>query len=907
MSWVDDFNDSSLDATKFGTSVAGSGSVTEGTDYLTVATGAAADAAIVYLQNKLDQTTSEFFIHKWKATVVPSGMNVYPFEVMQKTTAPAVGAVATINPALRILVNQSGSTGAITIAYFNSSSVFMYWTGSTWSTTNSPLAGVVGTNYIVLFVHTAAQWKIVVMTGDGGTELAHTDWVNFSALASPYDQLWVFWGEVYTDVYYGTLVSDWFKFGNEAILEAWYNGQKPADQVYSIGRAISYNSGLDFVKEPKTAILDKTPFQSGEHVSHVKDAYVVKDGSTYYLWCSHYDTVAGKFSISCFTSSDGITWTRSGTAAKIAPGSGSDPDVGGCIFPVVVKDLNEPNSSRRWKIYYAGMNAAGNYQICLAFAAAPTDTTYTKYGSNPILALGSAGAFDDTHILPGDLVADGSTLRLFYGGYGSVSVHYQGGEATSTDWLSWAKVQTTPVLASRTSGATTITTLASGAITAVVAATAPFSAKEAIILIDSGGTAANVQPNRVEKINSGTGYDNTYPAARSYTSGKLKSLYFGGVFPRSVRKVGSAWNMFPSTFCFNDTNVFQTELLGRATGTAHDAWTYDLLNAPVLPFGIVWDAWSAENLALATPPVSFTPPTSLARDFRLEIESTAALARLFRLEAEATASLNRGFRLEAEARAGLTRPFHLDLEATATVARQFRLEMEARQLHLLRAFRLPIEWSGSILRRAFVLPFAILPRTALSASWRLEIEALAGAGPFRFSLPIEWTGGQLLLRQYTLPIEAAANPGRRFMLPLEWVAGRLPPREFVLPIEAKGALGRAFHLPIEAIGQNILYRQFRLPVTVAKKLGLKWCLPIEASGLPMGLVDSWNVWQKLDELFPDQWVVIPVVEVVQFTDTWNVKSVLGGRFTDTWRVLPQKLLTLYSGDIQLPKGSADKS
>jgi hypothetical protein len=252
------------------------------------------------------------------------------------------------------------------------------------------------------------------------------------------------------------------------------------------------------------------------------------------------------------------------------------------------------------------------------------------------------------------------------------------------------------------------------------------------------------------------------------------------------------------------------------------------------------------------------------------------------------------------------RVFRLEVESLQALSRKFRLEIETRFGWVVRKFRLPVEASGSILRRKFVLPVAVLSRHAVARRFNLPIETVRTFGR-SFHLPIEWTGTQLLMRPFVLPIEAAANPGRTFVLPVEWVAGRLPPRKFMLPIEAKGALGRAFHLPVEATGQNILYRKFRLPVALSARLRRAWRLPIEASGLSTGFVDSWNVWQKLDDLFLDQWVVIPVVEVLQFSDTWNVKSVLGGRFTDTWRVLPREIVTLFSTDIQLPSGTVDKT
>ena len=80
MSWTDDFSDSALDAAKFGTSVAGGATVTEGTDYLTIDEGAATSyAGIVFLQTQLTQAKSEVFTHKVKAlNMQAGGVGYYP-------------------------------------------------------------------------------------------------------------------------------------------------------------------------------------------------------------------------------------------------------------------------------------------------------------------------------------------------------------------------------------------------------------------------------------------------------------------------------------------------------------------------------------------------------------------------------------------------------------------------------------------------------------------------------------------------------------------------------------------------------------------------------------------------------------------------------------------------------------
>ena len=59
-------------------------------------------------------------------------------------------------------------------------------------------------------------------------------------------------------------------------------------------------------------------------------------------------------------------------------------------------------------------------------------------------------------------------------------------------------------------------------------------------------------------------------------------------------------------------------------------------------------------------------------------------------------------------------------------------------------------------------------------------------------------------------------------------------------------------------------------------------------------------------MFGDEWRVIPLAAVLDLLDAWNVKSAMGIELIDTWRVLPPQLLTLWSGDIQLPSATMEK-
>jgi hypothetical protein len=221
VSWTDDFSDSSLDSALFGTSVAGAGSVAEGAATLTISGGAATtDAALVYLKAKIDQAINETCTHKVRATAINAGGYVELLIVVDKASAPAVAAAATIVPQLRIGVRMSAA-GNIYLYYYDTAGTVQWWTGSAFSATVTVAhAGAVNTWYTVQLVHTTTQFQLVLLDAAGTTELARTSLVNFSALKSTYANLYVCWGDQYTDFYYADTESDFFSLLSDETIAA---------------------------------------------------------------------------------------------------------------------------------------------------------------------------------------------------------------------------------------------------------------------------------------------------------------------------------------------------------------------------------------------------------------------------------------------------------------------------------------------------------------------------------------------------------------------------------------------------------------------------------------------------------------------------------------------------------------
>jgi hypothetical protein len=356
-----------------------------------------------------------------------------------------------------------------------------------------------------------------------------------------------------------------------------------------------------------------------------------------------------------------------------------------------------------------------------------------------------------------------------------------------------------------------------------------------------------VQLARIETIDSGAQVTLSYPASASFTGGKMKSLYFGSVFPAKVEKDGSLYRMWPVAFQHKEGAGFTLEVTGYAEGTAHNAFAYDLTQVPALPLGQSWDARSAENFRGVGIPIDFVVGNQVARAFRLALEVAQGVGR---------------------------------------------------QLPG------PLEVTGAIARR-FVLPFSYEALVPIARAFHVELEIAKGVGR-RYGLPFESAGDLVLYRRFLLPVETTAAVGRGLELPVEASAGILS-RTFLLPLEAGIGVGRAYRLPAEWSGDRTILRKFRLPLETRQRLTRRLVLPVEAAGQTDSLSDVWRVYRKLSEVFGDEWRVIPIGVAIDFRDAWNVQSAMGMELIDTWRVLPQQIFTLFSGDIQLPSASMDKS
>jgi predicted GH43/DUF377 family glycosyl hydrolase len=127
-------------------------------------------------------------------------------------------------------------------------------------------------------------------------------------------------------------------------------------------------------------------------------------------------------------------------------GAGGQWDDNAAKDPCVLYDAGT------WKMWYCGEDGA-TYRI--GYATSADGIAWTKHASNPVLNVGTGGAFDDAGVLfpvvyKDNDADDAKRYRMLYTGYDGAK--YQIGYAYSADGISWTKGSANPVLANGSGG-----------------------------------------------------------------------------------------------------------------------------------------------------------------------------------------------------------------------------------------------------------------------------------------------------------------------------------------------------------------------------------------------------------------------------------------------------------------------
>jgi hypothetical protein len=137
------------------------------------------------------------------------------------------------------------------------------------------------------------------------------------------------------------------------------------------------------------------------------------------------------------TSSDGLAWTKSGTAPVLLGGASGNWDDGGVGTPFL---LPGASADRMW---YTGW---GSGPTAIGLATFDGASMTWENSASPVLSPGVAPAWDSAGIASPSVVFDGTQYRMWYAAGGDLQGGPGIGMATSPDGVTWTKSASNPVL-----------------------------------------------------------------------------------------------------------------------------------------------------------------------------------------------------------------------------------------------------------------------------------------------------------------------------------------------------------------------------------------------------------------------------------------------------------------------------
>ena len=165
-----------------------------------------------------------------------------------------------------------------------------------------------------------------------------------------------------------------------------------------------------------------------------EDLYLVKNGSTYYL----YGEDDGNVNIQLWTSTNLVDWTLQGNVLTPSA-SGYDKDYVGSQIVWI--------EGSTWHMLYEGLSSTNANGCVIAHATSADGISWAKDGSNPVMdatdTSWASGSGISGGICPNDIYKSGSTYYFLYIGYHSST--WDDGLATSTNLTSWTDSANSPI------------------------------------------------------------------------------------------------------------------------------------------------------------------------------------------------------------------------------------------------------------------------------------------------------------------------------------------------------------------------------------------------------------------------------------------------------------------------------
>jgi uncharacterized repeat protein (TIGR01451 family) len=202
----------------------------------------------------------------------------------------------------------------------------------------------------------------------------------------------------------------------------WYTGSDGANPS-KIGLATS-TDGINWTKSSANPVL--SPDASWDE-SGVRAGAVIFDDGLYKMW---YTMVTGtRTQIGYATSPDGITWNKYGpNGFALSVGAYGSWEDEGVSDPIVIKE------GGAYHLWYTGNDGA---TLRIGHATS-YGIVWTKDPANPVLDLGSPGAWDWLHVYGPSVVKVGAEYKLWYSGE-TLPAAWQTGYATSSDGSTWTR------------------------------------------------------------------------------------------------------------------------------------------------------------------------------------------------------------------------------------------------------------------------------------------------------------------------------------------------------------------------------------------------------------------------------------------------------------------------------------
>lgn len=145
-------------------------------------------------------------------------------------------------------------------------------------------------------------------------------------------------------------------------------------------------------------------------------------------------SAAALYAIGVLSSTDGgLNWTKHVGNPVLSAGSGWESSF--VVDPSLIHD------GTQYVCYYAGYDGT---HFRIGRATSPDGTTWTKYGSNPVLDLGAGGNFDDYSVNFPTVLYDPAAVhpwQMWYTGWpDGTAIDTTIGYAYSSDGLAWTRV-----------------------------------------------------------------------------------------------------------------------------------------------------------------------------------------------------------------------------------------------------------------------------------------------------------------------------------------------------------------------------------------------------------------------------------------------------------------------------------